>query len=135
LATTDPRTSAIAPVPSPTNAPQRTHSCQGEVITVVSPLPIPTSSSAATMTRRRPNRSMSAAANGAVNPKMTRLAVTAPEVMVRLHPNSCSSGSIRAPVEDRKPAAATKAPSTARATHQARWMVRRSVDGVVTITP
>ena len=68
LATTDPRTRAIAPAPNPTNPPQRTHNCQGEVITVVSPLPIPTSSSAATMTRRRPRRSMRAAANGAVRP-------------------------------------------------------------------
>ena len=40
---------------------------------------------------------------------MTRLRLTAPEVVPRDQPNSSSSGSSRAPVEDRNPAAATRA--------------------------
>ena len=51
---------------------------------------------------------------------MTRLRVTAPEVVPRDQPNSCSSGSRSAPVEERKPAAATSAAIVAAATHQAR---------------
>ena len=47
-----------------------------------------------------------------------------PEVIVRLQPNSCSNGSSNAPVEERKPAAATRAPNTANATHHARWTPR-----------
>lgn len=68
LATTEPSTKAIAPVPTPTNRPHSTHSCHGWLISTVSPLPTDTSSSAAVSTRRRPKRSMRAAANGAVSP-------------------------------------------------------------------
>ena len=68
LATIAPNTSAIAPVPTPTGTPQRNHSCQASVITRVSPAPSETSASASATTRRTPNRSISAAANGAVSP-------------------------------------------------------------------
>ncbi len=43
-------------------------SCRLAVIGTVRPLPVETSSSAAETTRRMPNRSISAAANGAHNP-------------------------------------------------------------------
>jgi hypothetical protein len=68
LAMIAPKTSAIAPVPTPTGTPQRNHSCQDEVITSVSPEPTETMASAIATTRRMPNRSIRAAANGAVSP-------------------------------------------------------------------
>ena len=68
LATIAPKTSAIAPVPTPTGTPQRSQSCQAEVISRVSPAPAETSTSAQATTRRMPKRSISAAANGAVRP-------------------------------------------------------------------
>ena len=52
--------------------------------------------------------------------------MTAPDVVPRDQPNSCSSGSRSAPVEERKPAAATSAAIVAAATHQARTEVRVS---------
>jgi hypothetical protein len=58
----------MAPVPTPTARPHSSHSCHGAVITVVSPEPAATSTRAATTTRRMPNRSISAAAKGAVTP-------------------------------------------------------------------
>ena len=52
--------------------------------------------------------------------------LTAPEVTPRVQPNSFSSGSSSAPVEDRNPAAATRAAIVAAATHQARTLERTS---------
>ena len=68
LATTAPNTRASEPVPMPTAKPQSSHSCQGLVITSVSPEPSETRASAAGTTRRTPKRSISAAAKGAVRP-------------------------------------------------------------------
>ncbi len=68
LATIAPKTSAIAPVPTPIGTPHRNQSCQAESITRVSPAPRETTASASATTRRIPNRSISAAANGAVSP-------------------------------------------------------------------
>ena len=68
LATIAPKTSAIAPVPTPIGMPQRNHSCHAEVITRVSPAPAATMVSAIATTRRMPSRSIRAAAKGAVSP-------------------------------------------------------------------
>ena len=68
FATIAPKTSAIAPVPTPIGTPQRNQSCHDAVITRVSPAPAATSASAPATTRRMPKRSISAAANGAVSP-------------------------------------------------------------------
>ncbi len=68
LATSAPSTRAIAPVPTPTATPHSTQSCQAAVITTVSPEPRATRTRADATTRRMPNRSISAAANGAVRP-------------------------------------------------------------------
>src|SRR6478735_7668694 len=57
---------------------------------------------------------------------MTRLRLTAPDVVARDQPNSCSSGSSSAPVEERNPAAATRAAMVTPATLQARVLVRAS---------
>ena len=68
LAMIAPKTSAMAPVPTPTGTPHRNHSCQADVITRVSPAPAETIASAIATTRRMPKRSIRAAANGAVRP-------------------------------------------------------------------
>ena len=124
LATIAPKTRAIAPVPTPTASPQSSHSCQAWVMTSVRPEPIATSVSEATTTRRMPKRSISAAANGAVTPYRTRLSVTAPLVVARDQPKSSSRGSSSAPVDERNPAAATRAPMVIAATNHARWIRR-----------
>ncbi len=59
---------AIEPLPSPTNTPQHSTSCQGSRISMVRPEPTEMVSSAQTTISRTPNRSISAAANGAVRP-------------------------------------------------------------------
>lgn len=59
---------AIEPLPRPTNTPQHSTSCQGSRISMVRPEPTEMVSSAQTTISRTPNRSISAAANGAVRP-------------------------------------------------------------------
>jgi hypothetical protein len=54
----------------------------------VSPLPAATTSSAAVITRWIPNRSISAAANGAVSPYSAMLTATANEIVEFDQPNS-----------------------------------------------
>ncbi len=120
FATIAPRTSAIAPVPMPMSRPQSSQSCHGAVITVVRPLATPTTTSELATVRRTPHRSITAAANGAVRPYRTRLRLTAPEVVARDQPNSDSTGSRSTPVEERKAAAATRAPRVTAAMSQAR---------------
>lgn len=56
------------PVPTPMSSPQSSHSCQGEVITVVAALAAATTSRARVTVRRTPQRSITAAANGAMQP-------------------------------------------------------------------
>ena len=68
LATIAPNTSASEPVPMPTAKPHSSHSCHAAVITRVRPEPSATSARLAATTRRTPNFSISAAANGAVSP-------------------------------------------------------------------
>ena len=63
---------------------------------------------------------------------MTRLRLTAPDVVALDHPNSFSSGSSSAPVEERKPAAATRAAIVTAATHHGRMLVRTSGCAAVT---
>ena len=53
LATMAPKTSAMAPVPTPTGTPHRNHSCHDDVITRVSPEPAETRASAPIATTRR----------------------------------------------------------------------------------
>ena len=62
------KTSAIDPVPRPISTPQVSTSCQPAVTKTVSPLPSATSTRAQQVILRMPNRSISAAANGAVRP-------------------------------------------------------------------
>ena len=61
-------TVARKPVPEPTRKPHITMSCQGWRISEVEATPTPTSASAHSTERRMPNRSMTAAANGPMQP-------------------------------------------------------------------
>ena len=124
LATVAPKTSAIEPVPTPMSTPQQATSCQLAVTYVLSPLPEAMSSSAAVTTRRMPNRSMSAAANGAVSPNSSRLTDTASEIVLLVQPNSSCSGTISTPGAARKPAAPSRTRKVTAATVQARWTRR-----------
>jgi hypothetical protein len=118
-------TMAIEPVPRPISSPQVIINCQPWLITMVSPLPAATSTKARLVTQRIPNRSISAAANGAINPYSTRFRLTALDIRVRGQPNSCSNGTINTPGAARKPAAPSRATNATNATHHAGW-IRRS---------
>ena len=87
----------------------------------VSPLPVATSSSAPATTRRMPNRSIRAAANGAVSPNSSRFTETAAEIVPRDQPNSSCSGVMSTPGVARNPAAPMIATKATAATHQAGW--------------
>ena len=71
---------------------------------VVSDAPLAIVTSAMSITRRTPKRSMSAAENGAVRPKSRSPIETATEIDARDQPNSCWSGMIRTLGVARKPA-------------------------------
>ncbi len=68
LATVAAKTSAIEPVPSPISRPQVSTSCHAARASTDNPAPAAINSKPAPTTRRKPNRSISAAANGAVRP-------------------------------------------------------------------
>ena len=119
LATVAASTEAIVPAPRPTTTPQSRKSCQGEVMKTVSKDPPEIRTRAPTTTRRRPKRSISAAAKGPVRPKRTRLIETATEISARLQPNSLSRGTIRTPGVERKPADARSTRKVTPATIQA----------------
>ncbi len=123
LVTVATNASAIEPVPRPTSTPQHRISCHGWVMNTVRPLPAATRTSAAPTTRRSPNRSISAAANGAVSPYRMRLTEIAVEIVPRDQPNAACNGSINTPGVARKPAAPTVAIRVAAATIQARWIL------------
>ena len=78
--------------------------------------------SATMTTRRRPTRSLSAAANGADSPKTSRLIDAAVAIAAWPQPNAIISGSMRTPKVARIAAAARSATKPAAATSQARCM-------------
>src|SRR5690606_15667151 len=84
----------IEPVPTPTSTPQHNNNCHGSVMNTVSPAPAATSTSAQATTRRIPNRSINAAANGEITPNNTRLIDTAEPIVPWDQPNSSCNGSI-----------------------------------------
>ena len=69
-----------------------------------------------------PNRSISAAENGAVSPKSTRLTETARPMRPMGQPNSSCSGVMSTPGVDRNPAAPMAVRKATAATHQAGWI-------------
>lgn len=72
-------------------------------------------------TRRMPNRSISAAAKGAVSPYRARLTETAKPIMPRDQPNSVCSGSMSNEGSEANPAAPISVTNATAATGQARW--------------
>ena len=118
-------TRAMEPVPSPISRPQVSRICHDWFTSTVRALPAPISTRAVAVTARMPNRSISAAANGAVSPKRTRLMLTAADSTVVDQPNSCCNGTIRTPGAARKPAAPTSARNATAATIQAGCRRRR----------
>ena len=118
LATIAPSAKAVEPVPNPTIRPQSRSSCQEACIAVVRLMAVATISSAATMTRRIPKRSIRAAANGPHRPYRNRLIETANEIVTRFQPNSCSSGTISTPGVERMPADASNVRNVTAATIQ-----------------
>ncbi len=93
------------PEPVPTTKPQSSRSCHGRVISAVSATPTVSRSSAADTVRRRPKRSMIAAANGPIMPYRKMFTATAPLIVASDQPNSRSSGMISTPGVARTPAA------------------------------
>ncbi|CAB4815267.1 unannotated protein [freshwater metagenome] len=65
-------------------------------------------------------RSIKVAANGAVNPYISKCRATALDVTLRDQPNSFSSGTNITPVVDRKAAAEIKVKNVIATIHQAR---------------
>ena len=112
----------IAPVPAPTSTPHSRTSCQLAVIVTLSAEPLAIISSAPDNTGRTPNRSISAAANGAVSPNSVMLTDIASPTTPCDHPNSWCSGCIITPGTERKPAAPRIATKLTAATTQAQWI-------------
>ena len=81
-----------------------------------------TRTSAQATTRRIPNRSISAAENGAVRPNSTRFTETASPITPTGQPNSSCSGVMSTPGVDRNPAAPIAVKNATRATHHAGWI-------------
>ena len=122
LATVAANTRAIDPVPSPISTPQVSISCHPCETKMVNPLPAATKTRAALVMVRMPNRSMSAAANGAISPYKIRLRLTALDISERDQPNSASIGTINTPGAERNPAAPSRATNATAATHHAGWI-------------
>ena len=120
------KTKAMDPAPAPISSPQVINSCQPNWTKIVKPLPAATSARATVTTRRIPNRSISAAANGAITPYKIRFTLTAVDIRVRGQPNCSCSGIIKTPGAALKPAAPSNAMNATNATHQAGWIPVRS---------
>ena len=97
-------TLARKPVPAPTKNPHIRMSCHGSRISDVEATPTPTRARAQSTERRMPKRSITAAANGPMQPYSTRLIDTANAMVARDQWNSSSSGTIRMPGVERMPA-------------------------------
>ena len=118
----------IDPVPMPTSSPQHSSSCQLAVMNTVNPLPAATSSSATVTTGRMPKRSMSAAANGDINPNNVMLIDMAEPTVACDQPNSMCSGSISTLGTDRNAAAPSMVTNVTAAMIQAWCTTRRRAD-------
>ena len=134
LAMMEASTSAVTPLPLPTTTPHSSTSCHGSHIKGVSATPDDTITSATAMVRRRPNRSMIAAANGPARPYSRMLTATAKLMVARDQPNSASNGTISTPGTERMPAATSSTRKVQAATVQAGWM-RRVMGGVLRVAP
>ena len=109
----------IEPVPTPTSTPHSSTSCQLAVMKTLSADPAAMSINAAASTGRTPNRSIRAAANGAVRPNSVMLTDIASPTVPCDQPNSWCSGAIITPGTERNPAAPRIAMKLTAATTQA----------------
>ena len=108
----------VTPVPAPTSTPHSSISCHSACMRVEAATEAASSSSAPSTTRRSPQRSITAAANGPINPKSAMLTATAAEMTARLQPNSPSSGTMNRPGVARTPAVISRITNvTAAITH------------------
>ena len=119
VATTAASTIEVPPVPVPTSTPHNSISCHWLCIRVERATDAASSARAASMTRRRPHRSITDAANGPISPKSAMLIATAAEITARFQPNSVSSGTIRMPGVARMPAVTSSTMKVTAATTQA----------------
>ena len=91
-------------MPVPTSTPQSSSSCHSVCIRVETATDAVSSASAASTTRRRPQRFITEAANGPISPNSAMLTAIATEMVARLQPNSLSSGTMNRPGVARTPA-------------------------------
>src|SRR6185369_10110700 len=112
----------IDPVPTPTSTPHSSTSCQLVVMNTLSADPAAMSVSATERTGRTPNRSIRAAAKGAVRPNNVMLTDIASPTTPCDQPNSWCSGAIMTPGTERNPAAPRMATKLTAATTQAQWI-------------
>ena len=94
----------VTPVPVPTSTPHSSISCHSACMRAEAAIEAASSSRAPSTTRRSPQRSITAAANGPIKPNRAMLTATAAEITARLHPNSLSSGTMNSPGVARTPA-------------------------------
>ncbi len=109
----------VTPVPVPTSTPQSSVSCHCDCICVVNATDAESRATAARITRRTPQRSITDAANGPMMPKSAMLIATAEEMTARLQPNSRSSATISTPGVARTPAVTRMTTNVTTATTQA----------------
>src|SRR6476619_118815 len=128
----------IEPVPTPTRTPHNSTSCQLVVMNTLSADPVAMSVNETERTGRTPNRSIKAAANGAVTPNSVMLTDIASPTTPCDQPNSWCSGVIITPGTERNPAAPRIETKLTAATTQAQWIrpmgVRWSAAASVTET-
>ncbi len=94
LTTVAPSVIAATPVPPPTITPHSSTICHGWLIMADSAVPEISTTSAPSTVGRMPKYCIDAAANGPVSPYKAMPIEIASEIVPRLQPNSCSSGSI-----------------------------------------
>ena len=108
VATTAASTIAVTPVPAPTSTPQNSRNCHSAGIRVDAATAPARSASAPRTTRRSPQRSITDAAKGPINPNSAMLTAMDAEIIARLQPNSPSSGTMNRPGVARTPEVISK---------------------------
>ena len=110
---------APAPAPMPTISPQVRKSCQGALMKVESPVPVPRIARHRSIVRFSPKTCIRPVRNGPVMPSRMMLREIAPEMVLTSQPNACCSGTIITPGAARTPTPASMAVNTTTSTTQA----------------
>src|SRR5579862_7584761 len=119
VAITAASTIAVTPVAVPTTTPHNRKNCHSVDILVDKATAPAISASALSTTARRPHRSITDAANGPMTPNSAMLTAIDAEMVVRLQPNSVSSGTMNSPGVARTPAVTSMTTKVTTATTQA----------------